>query len=341
MLAPLEAWTLNVEVFGLDVAGLPFKFGGIDFVAGTPDNARDVAMAISDFIPQRRVASKRVKSEQRARTNLRAEVAQRFSGHAIATLSVDTIDGEAALHIGVDRLRRTIDVLNFFAPYFHARGIRPRAYISPEAERTNLSYIASQVSSGAYSLSGPFSTGPGTDPVKMIDLASEQAQRIGLTRANALLDNTAPTDLERRIINAICWAGRASVEYRPEQAFLLFMISLEALLTKPTARTGVTDRLRLRVTHLIGLKRDARRRVFELMGRLSEVRNKLVHVGDSSDLTDTDLDGVRLLTRHALTGVLTNARFNGMRTSADFDKWFDEQLIGDVPIPAETHEVSS
>lgn len=144
----------------------------------------------------------------------------------------------------------------------------------------------------------------------------------------ACFSRRARSDLEERVVNALAWAGRATVEPRRDQAFLLYAISLESLLTKPGARAGVTDRLRLRVAHLIGREPATRQRVMALMSTLYDIRSALVHSGDSGALADIDLRTISELVERALTGILTDDRFTAMRDVREFDRWFDAQLLG-------------
>jgi hypothetical protein len=155
-----------------------------------------------------------------------------------------------------------------------------------------------------------------------------------MDRASELLARSSPTDLERRIVTALRWAGRARVEHRRDEAFLFCAIALEALMGKATSRAGVTKRVRLRVTRLLGLLPEARKEIFTLMGPLYDQRSEIVHTGDSSRLADADIEIVRIFVNRAITGLLTDKRFTRMRTCAELDEWFEKDLVSNPPGPS-------
>jgi hypothetical protein len=197
--------------------------------------------------------------------------------------------------------------------------------VAPDGEEVPLARIVRLVNGHAFTFG---EGGKKTRPIEMIEPSSTRAKEIGLSRADEILDRLEPTDFERRIVNALSWAGRATVERRSEQAFLLYAIALEALLAKPTARQGVTGRFALRTAHLLGETPEARRETYEEMQRLYELRSALVHAGDSSTLDDDDLRTMRQVTYAALVRVLTGPRFVAMRTAQEFDRWLDDRLLG-------------
>ncbi|TAK27089.1 MAG: hypothetical protein EPO40_18265 [Myxococcaceae bacterium] len=327
--APTDEWLVTVKVHGFEPSGLPFRFGSVEFEAGTPEATAMVAAQLEDYMPKRAVGKSKLQAEQRMRAEERKSIQDSFAAATIARSAVRAVDDKAARHLGLERVRRTIDVLNFFAPYFHRYSDVPRAFVAPEGKRTSLPWVVRRMKGGSLHWSCPTSEVSRFEntPIAAIDLTSARAVEIGLDRASAILETAMPNDLETRIANAMVWAGRASVEPRHDLAFLLFAISLEALLTKPSARGGVTDRLRLRVTHLIGIMPATRKRVFELMGRIYTIRSNLVHSGDATDLTDADLQAIRTLVQCAITGVLTDSRFKGMRRASELEQWLDDQLI--------------
>jgi hypothetical protein len=327
--APPDEWLITAKVHGFEPSGLPFRFGSVEFEAGTPEATAKVAAQLEDYKSKRAIEKSKLKADQRMREEERKRIQDSFAAATIARTVVRAIDDEAARHLGLERIRRTIDALNFFAPYFHRHSDVPRAFVAPEGKRTSLPWMARRVKGDSLHWSCPASEVSRIEnlPIVMIDLRSARAAEIGLDRASAILEAALPNDLEERIVNAMVWAGRACVEPRHDLAFLLFAISLEALLTKPSARGGVTDRLRLRATHLIGTMPATRKRVFELMGRIYTIRSNLVHSGDATDLTDGDLHAIRTLVQAAITGVLTDSRFRGMRRALELEQWLDDQLI--------------
>jgi hypothetical protein len=283
-----------------------------------------VASKLEEFAPKRRRAKKQMEAEHEVRKSSREEITGLFSPHAGATVKVQAFDAVAARRLAVERVRRTVDVVNFFAPFFHGNHARYRAYVAPDGERTNLPWAVRPVDGDTFQWSD---ASEDEAPVTEFAPESARAQQVGARRASEILASDAPTDLESRILKALSWAGRAAVETRRDEAFLLYAIALEALLTKPSSRSGVTDRLRLRVTRLLGLLPSTRKEIHDLMGHLYEIRSDLVHSGSSTDLSDSDLKSIRSLVNRALTGVLTDARFSKMRHAHEFERWFEDQML--------------
>jgi len=148
-----------------------------------------------------------------------------------------------------------------------------------------------------------------------------------LARAHALLASKERGGFEARTVTALVWAGRARAANQRDQAFLFYGIALEALLVKKTNHGGVGDRLRLRAAHLVGLTAEAKRVVYDLIGRLYKSRNALVHTGDASSVTENVLSDMVWLVSRAITRVLSDPLFVAMRSDYEFDSWCDRQLL--------------
>jgi hypothetical protein len=324
ILALPTEWLVTVRVEGLGPAGLPLRWGGIEFNPGTEALGNRLARGIVEFEPKRRAAARSMEGERKTRERAREEIRSVFSAGPSATLSVHVVDDKAAKHLAIERVRRAVDILNFFAPFFQKIPGPHRARVGPDGPRAGLTWIMSRDGSEDVHWSDGWAD---ELPITEVDPTSTLASKFGLTRASEMFAQPEPSDLERRILNALGWAGRATVANRRDEQFLLFAIALEALLTKPTARVGVTDRLRLRAARLIGLLPETRKNVHALMSRIYERRSALVHAGDSTDLSEGDLKIVRELVRRALTGVLTAPHFVAMKTASDFEEWFEQQLF--------------
>ena len=205
-----------------------------------------------------------------------------FSGaHAIASVEVLALDYAAAKHLGLRKVRRALDIINFFAPLFLRYNDEYRVSVEPDTRRKR-PIMAAWPSQGA----GFHATQAWQRDlsVRKIDPLSAEGTKVGLARASVILASQQPTDLDERILSALSWAGRGIVEERPEQAFLHFAIALEALLTKARSRAGDTDRVRLRAAHLMGTTPASRKYAFDLLSRLYQTRNAIVHAGDSTEL---------------------------------------------------------
>lgn len=332
LLATSEEWTVTVQVRGLAQGLLPFTFGAIAFEEGTGERARVLASHIPDLDPRKRPHFPHsVAAENAVRVKARTELIDAFAKFATASLTVRAGDDEAARHIGLARVRRTVDIINFFASFLdEPRERQGRAFVPPDGPRTHVLCAVTQ-SRGFLNWWPPF---PADIPVHSFDVTSTRAKDVGLTKAHDILLNEGRSDLEQRIVNALSWAGRAKVEPEPAQAFLLYAIALEALLTKTGARNGVTDRLRLRIAHLLGSTPAGRKRVFDIVGDLYDLRSALVHAGDSSDLDTPDLNRMRNLVNRVLTAMLIHDRYVAMRSAREFEQWLDAQVLAGGPSTA-------
>lgn len=324
--SPLRRWKLVVQVAGLLRPALPLELGRVRFVRGTKARGKELAANIHDYEPTRaRFSQKRLQTINADRAKSRAKVAQMFSEHALALAEVAASDYAAAKQLGLVEIRQVVDVLNFFAPLFEfPRGIH-RAYVAPEHRGARLQWLVYDPDGSHSAHNDEFAD---EWPISKLRLGSRQARQLGLVRVNDLLANETRTDLEDRIVTAIAWAGRARVEHRPEHRFLLYAIALEALLAKPNARSGVTERLRLRVAFLVHRKATSRKTLAATMSRLYDLRSSLVHAGTAEELADRDVDIIEHIVELAIVSILTKSPFKEMKNAIDFDRWFDDQLLG-------------
>ena len=324
LLAEPKEWRLSIPVHGLASAMLPLTFGGIEFVDGTEAAATSVTAPIVNFRPHPRRAETKVAREQELLTDDRRKILEIFKGQPISSVRVLAMDAGAAERRGLEHVRRVLDILTFYAGYFSLMKHRYRAFVAPDGKRTDLNWILCVVETGRCSWGW---SSPTILSVSRIDLTSGRAKEIGLPRVNEMLCRPVPSDLEIRIITALGWAGRAHAEIRRDQAFLLLAVALEALLTKATSRAGVTERLCLRVAHLLGKDSQTRKEMYDTVHRLYRIRSVLVHTGDSTELEDGDLATLEAFVDSAVTTVLVEQPFAGMRTAGEFDKWLDDQLL--------------
>jgi hypothetical protein len=149
----------------------------------------------------------------------------------------------------------------------------------------------------------------------------------GLARISEILEKQAPSKFEDGVIKAFQWAGKASVEPRKEEAFLLFAISLESLLLRKNDKE-ITETLALRLAHLISGPKT-RLIVYRDMKRLYEIRSGIVHSG-SVDVGEDQLSEIRYYTRLALLTMLCDSRFSGITKHDDLVDWFRARLL-DAP----------
>ena len=134
--APPREWQVTIPVRGITEGSLPFAFGAVTFVSGSSDEPQKLAARIQDYSPRRK--GPKARQEQQVRENARAEIAAAFSAAPLASTNVLAADNEAAKSIGIGVIRRTVDTLDFFAPYFSQRPRTYRAFMPSDGERHRL-----------------------------------------------------------------------------------------------------------------------------------------------------------------------------------------------------------
>ncbi len=321
-----EEWTLSIPVHDIERPMLPIAFGGVDFAEGTKA-AELLTAPMVTLRPVRRRATKKIRADQEYLNSDRDEKIAVFEKQPIATVRVFATDVDAARRLGLERIRKTVDILTFFAGFFTEMRRRFRAFVAPDGQRQDLHWLAYAVESGRCHWG---CSSPKTSAVSGITISSSRSKEIGFQRVDEMLAKQHPTDLETRLLTSLSWAGRAHAQHRRDQAFMMFVVALESLLTKPSARSGVTERLCRRVAHIISTSPDAHKTIVRDAQSLYRLRSILVHTGESGRLTDEDLDTIEELVDRTLTVVLTGEPFRSMKTSAEFERWLDDQSSTDT-----------
>lgn len=335
---PPQTWAVSVRVDGFHPTVLPVALGTVSFHEGTTERGTALAAAIADLEPtptlrRRWRAPHSIEAENRTRETARKEVAASFTGGAVASLEVRAGDKETAERIGIARVRETLDVINFFSSFLdHPRERQGRAYCAPDGPRESVVWMIRSVTGKGLTWRPP---DPGRMLVTAFDPKSPLATECGLPLVDEMLRSEARTDLQQRIVTGLAWAGRAKIEFRPEQAFVLYAIALESLLAKHGARAGVMTRVPLRATQLLGGSREYRKQLHARVERLYDLRNAIVHSGHAADLQVVDVEDMRDLANRALTSMLLHPPYLKFRSVRDFDEWLDDQRLGGQPAKAE------
>jgi hypothetical protein len=130
---------------------------------------------------------------------------------------VQAVDFDAARAAATRILQQAIDCLNFFAATASVSG---QGYLLGEKATGHGLSIGldsnDKVTHHSF-LYGPFQPLP-------LGLLTAMS---GFDRISKMLKSNNPTELEDRILRAVQWAGRAFVDSRREESFLLMAIALE------------------------------------------------------------------------------------------------------------------
>lgn len=237
---------------------------------------------------------------------------------AVAKVAVKAKDGSAAHQRALRIVRIAIDVLDFIGPTLDVPYREPLATF----ESVELPGRSAVVAVGpAHSSWRTISFG-----IRIGRLDRLARGRSALFRAASQLLRTPESDLACRLVTAMAWAGRARVQRRADQAFLLNMIALESALSSPDSRESTTDRVRQRTAHVIGGHLNQRLAAHREMRRLYRLRSAIVHTG-AAGLMQQDQTSLEQLVRKVLSALTTKRPFSVFRTAEELELWFHEQTL--------------
>jgi hypothetical protein len=326
LLAKPVRWELHLHVLGLAVNGLPKDFGPCRFYVADESAIAKLHVCVTNREPAAIAAD----DSQAVQPDATLEMLRKMMlGGTWCQVHVEAVDKEAALRLAERRLRLTIDVINFFAELTQDR---TRIFLPGDAgpSARNALRIASDGSTPdiAQTRVGPLAE------FSFTQIPQAMTQLLELQKISDWLAERRPSGLQDRILSALQWAGRAAVEERREEAFLLYAIALEGLLLGGKSRVELTERLAVRGAHLLSSDRQARGNVYEDLKELYSIRSKIVHSG-SLEVTDDELDRIAAAVRGALVTVLHMSPLSEMTKESELDDWFKDQLLGGNQIPHE------
>ncbi|MGB7283828.1 MAG: hypothetical protein WBE13_16300 [Candidatus Acidiferrum sp.] len=319
-------WELYLQVLGLSANGLPQQFGPCRFyladqpvialLHGRVTHGEPVAIAATDAAA--------------AQPDATLEMLRKMMlGGIWSEVHVEAIDKEAALRLAERRLRLTIDVINFFAELTQDR---TRIFLPGDAG-PSARYALRIASDGSTPDLAQIRVGPLAE-FSFTQIPQAMTRMLGLQKVSDWLAEPRPSDLQDRILSALQWAGRAGVEERREEAFLLYAIALEGLLLGGKSHVELTERLAVRGAHLLSGDPKARENVYDELKALYGIRSKIVHSG-SVEVTDDELDRIAAVVRGALVTILHMSPLSGMTAESQLEDWFKEQLLGGTQVPYE------
>lgn len=318
--APLQRFLVFCPVNGLASDGLPSRVGNIVFAVFGSKQLDQFRAA---------VATHNVDQEQ---LKIRYDDVERLGrekdlfGRVAAAVEVDAIDGGAAESLAIRHLRLVVDVVNFYSdllPYNHAHISLPAGADTARVVIPKLVVKGTQQTNVSINHAWWGRIGELSLP-KLREL--DARRKLGFARLGKLLTGQH-NDLEKKLIAAFQWAGRATAELRKEQAFVLYAIALESMVLADQNPSELTYRLRVRTAHLLADKTEARRDLFSKVGHLYNIRSKIVHSG-LYQVTDADLGLLRNITKAALIRICTGEEFIAMRTGKELGEWFQDCVLG-------------
>jgi len=306
-----QNWEVQLMVEGLAPSGLPITVGDIQFQQLDPAGLSEL---------KRRTSERIRKAGPRDVDAVVTQVAghlDHLQGKAIGTVSVSAVDEEAAIQSAKRKLQITVDAINLFTPRERMGGW----VFLPGDTMPQLELILAFCQDGR--LTPKFRQ---VGPLRKIPL-NQIATRRGFARISELLRKESPTKLEDRILASVQWTGRAQVEPRREEAFMLFAIALESLLLGKDVKTDISYRLAVRCAHLGGGPAlDDKKRVVDQVQSLYDLRSRIVHSGNFM-VSEEEL---RLISEYAVSTlliVIDEDPFRTMTEVKELEAWFETQLL--------------
>jgi hypothetical protein len=303
-------WEVQLMVEGLAPSGLPSDGGQVRFQYLDDTGLLALKARVSELI--QKLQPRDVDAAVTQMSN-NLEV---LRGRAVGVLSVSAVDEEAAIQAAKRKLQITVDAINLFSPREPMGGwVFLPGETMPQREFV-LATCEDRITP-SFRPAGPH---------RQIPL-SQISKRQGFARISELLRKESPTDFEDRILASVQWAGRAQVEARREEAFLLYAIALESLLLGKDVKTELAYRLAVRCAHLLGGPTvDDKKRVVDQIQGLYQLRSKIVHSGNFV-VREGELN---LISKYAVLTLLTVIErdpFRSMTTSREFETWLESQLL--------------
>lgn len=310
--------TFNVyyPVYGLSLEGLPIQVGHVQFCKFDDVHVEIFLKFLNEYEGD--------ENEKRKRITFGDSIKQAdIIGKPVGLIDVNAIDIEAAKILAVKELSLTLDVINFFSdliPYQKGHIFLPG---DNETHIINIPIISKGEKpyfSFGYKVVGPLM------PFSFQQLLETNKKRkLGFLKIANLLTKKR-NGLENRIISAIQWAGKATVEGRKEESFLLYAISLESLVLLENDKVELAYRLRTRVAHLLGKNYESRQKISNKVRELYEIRSKIVHSG-YYQVTDADLSLIRSYSKSCILHILNDRPFSSMKNVDSLVQWFNKKVL--------------
>lgn len=303
-----------IPVSGIESQSLPFRFGHVNFLRFGNYHLRRLRDEFRHHL---------VSEEQMAfRKQLLADVRETPTWNSpCAKIEVTAKDSDAALALARRQVRLTLDAINFFTdliPYNYGWLYFPEE----AASMTVLSLVLSE----DHSLSLPHRREGPLTGFSFRKLNETKYLRVLVRRVHQLLRNAEQRDIDQLLLSSVQWAGRATVEPRREEAFLLFAIAHESIILPSSEPRELSYRLRIRTAHLLGKTLEKRRKISKEVSDLYSLRSKIVHNG-SYEITDDALARIRTLVKRVIRTVITNRDVARLEKARELDQWFEDKVL--------------
>jgi hypothetical protein len=310
-------WHVHYRVSRLEPTFNPSNFGRVNFIVFNDDYFNPIKETLKHN-------AKDEKSRDIHLQQIRDFTEEPLSGRTVAIVEVAAIDDDAARSQALKELLLTIDVINFYSDIFYS----PKsAYVSLYgAEDRSWESIPVFIPGDEPKLMQYQKAIGRLQPFLMSELIHGKGQELGSARISEILAKSNRNSIEERILSAMQWAGRATIDERQEEAFLLYAIALECLIMEKGNEPELGYRLRMRVAHLLGEDLNTRQDIKSIVNRLYGIRSSIVHKGEYI-VPDSELKILRFFTKGSIMRILIEEPFVSMKSDDELLGWFDKQLL--------------
>ena len=240
-----------------------------------------------------------------------------------ASTIVKAVDADAARMLALRQIQAVADAINFFSdliPYNHGLIYLP----SYTAEARVISPVIFHAIEGqGYSITYQH---VGPQGRLSLNALEEMIGKDLFLRLSTLLKGTG-SNFQNILLSSLQWAGRATGEFRKEEAFLLYVIAIETILLSDAGHQELSYRLRIRLAILLANTLQKRQEYFNEMNDLYTIRSKIVHSGHFQ-VTDVELSRIRFFAKRCIAQMLTDKDFAAMNTPDELAQWFTQRILG-------------
>lgn len=354
-------WLVTQRIHGIKDNGLPLRFGRVDFVAGDENRLAELHNLVNETPED---ADLRWGDGRTQLQRWHDELDVEFRNNVLAQVAVEAVDSVAAREVAFSEIRRTLDIMNYFAtqiPFLsgcwarlpgdagaetmllvlqpQAGCAKPKHKRQSAASKIQTEDPAQQSHDATATASCEFYLAPAgvfaPFGIAALPLISHDFN-LGWEIMDSILANLNRSAEEERVLTACAWAGRASTPRRAEESFLFYAVALETLLLGGLYHDSLSYRFKLRAAWLMGRDAAARKALFKKMSTLYSSRSTIVHHGKLT-VTGIELGEIRILTLTALNRVLSTPQ--AWRPQADkpsrkseeslLDQWIEGKILGD------------
>jgi hypothetical protein len=339
---PEVTWTVYFPVRNLSSRTLPFRAGSVNFARASQKEKQELIDEMKGMVENEPT----YKAGHRAVLEQNCKYLMETKGATWAVLEQSAITGDAARALALPRLRLVIDVLNFYSCSIRDYNHGALIYMTGEASN-NFAFSCAIKRTPDKSFSVNSTAAGGLYPAEFKNPIRKlfKFKENGYDEAMALLNVTSPNPIQQRVLAGLHWAGRAATsaamkrteflesDGEREESFLFYAICLESLFTKPKKEEGdgLTRTLTRRCCALIGRDEEDARNIKKLLGRVYDIRSRIVHQGKRA-VPQSEFDQMRLLANECLVAMLLSPDIQQMQTEDEFEGW----SLWNPPIPPAT-----